>query len=314
MTQDSFTSLKSFNTFNDMDVINKIQQSTIMFFDWGFINKGAFTNVLLNQLDINTNNQSILRKVKDTNYSEGQVWESFHHNFVWESGLATTQQPIHISGVYINGSFKRPTDTGYEHYIDYPKGRVIFNNPISATDVRLEYSYKNILFDTIALYPEIQTMQNEVFGFNNFNQYSSGDYVVLNRKQMPLVAIEATPSISYYPVSLGTGASWVETDLLFHIFDTDVSTVHKLLSFISAQKEKTIYMLDFDNILASGAYPLDCRGTLTDNPKTFADLVNGGYRHQQLYFKDCRAQMQQMIGGNIHYGTVRFTTETISVV
>lgn len=310
---ESFTQLKGFNNFNDLDLLNQVQQSIISFFDWGFLDKGAYTNIYLGQSDINSNDQSKLRKVYDSNYTNGQVWEAFHHNLVWESGM-TTGTPIHISGVYVDGSFKTSGTAGYEHYIDYERGRVVFDSAISATTVRMEYSYKNILFDRLSIYPEIANMQTDVFSFKNYSSFSSGDYINLNRKQLPLVAIEVTPQLSYKPVSLGTGANWVDTDIIMHIFDQNEINVNKLMSYISLQKEKTIYMLDINMMVTSGAFPTDYRGALTSDPKTFPDLVNGGYRDSQLYFADSISRKQPLIGGNIYYGTVRFTTETISAL
>lgn len=311
---ESFTSLKGFNSFNDVDLLNQVQQSVISFFDWGFLNKGAFTNVLVNQTDINSNNQSILRKVKDSSYSNGQVWETFHHNIVWESGLQSSSQPIRISGVYVDGTFRTPTSVGYEHYVDYPNGRVIFNAAQSASTVKMEYSYKNILFDRFSTYPEISNLQFNAFSFSNYTGFSSGDYFTLLRKQMPLVAVEVTPRLTSYPVSLGTGAQWIDTDILMHIFDTNDIMVKKLMSFISLQKEKTIYMLNMNLINSSGVYPISYNGGLINSPKTYDQLINGGYRDSQLYFTDAISTLNSNVGGDIHYGTVRFTTETISAL
>ena len=43
----SYTTLKGFSSMADVDYQNIIQQNLINFFDWGFLDKGAFTNVRL---------------------------------------------------------------------------------------------------------------------------------------------------------------------------------------------------------------------------------------------------------------------------
>lgn len=309
----SYTTLAGFNSYTDIDLINQIQQSFMMFFDWGFLNKGAFTNINLSQTDIRSNDQSKLRGVSDPSYTNGQVWETFRHNLVWESGLATATQPINISGVYVDGSFKTPTTSGYEHYVDYDRGRVIFDAAISTSAVvKMEHSYKSVLFDKMTVNPETQELQLNSYNFTNYTSSNSGDWSTLLRRQMPIVGIEAVPSVSYTPVSLGTGAHWVHTDILLHVIDNSDVSVNKLLSFISLQKEKTIYMLDINLMYSSGVFPLDYRGAKTSDPKTYENLVNGGYRDSQLYFTDAVAQGGRTLGGYIYHGTVRFTTETIA--
>jgi len=311
-----YTSLKGFNSFNDVDISSESLQSVIMFFDWGFINKGAFSNVLLGHTDINSNNHATLRMVSDPNYSDGQVWETFRHNLVWESGLATNTQPISISGVYVNGSFKTPTTSSYQHYVDYNKGRVIFDSAIPTTsNVKMEYSYKTVTFDKLSMFPEPPELQTNPYTFQpGYDSAQSGEWSTLLRRQTPLVQIELSENTKYKPVSLGTGASYVYTDMLFHIFDYDDSTVSKLLSLISLQKEKTIYRIDMDLMVASGAFPLDYRGAKSSNPKTYADLINGNYRHAQLRFDDVVVIGAKNITRELYHGVVKFTTETIAVV
>lgn len=312
---ESYTELKGFESFNSVDITNKIQQTMIMFFDWGFLNKGAFTNISLNHTDINGNNHSTLRRVNEPNYANGRVWETFHQNLVWESGLATNAQPIAISGVYVNGVFKAPNAAGFEHYVDYNRGRVIFNSAIAVNStVKMEYSYKTILFDKLSALPDMSHIQTEPYNFNGFNSVSSGVWSNLLRKQTTLVAVEASPNVYYKPHSLGTGANYVYTDVLMHIFDTSDVTTSKLASFISLQKDKTIYSLDIDLMVASGAFPLDYRGAKSNNPKTYADLVNGNYRHTKVYILDSNATGSNLIENKVYHSVVKFTTETVATI
>lgn len=314
MTED-FTHLKGFDRYTDIDITNKVHQSVIMFFDWGFLDKGAFTNVRLNRSDINSNNHSRLRLVNDPNYTNGQVWETFRNSLVWESGVSCDTKPISISGVYIDGTLRTPSDPVYGHYVDYERGRVVFSGAIPTTkSVYMEYSYKSICFGRESSYPAIRELQVNPNNQEYFFSSASGDWSTLLRRQCPLVVIEADNNINYEPYSLGTGAQDVNTTILMHIYDFNDTTVNKLASLISLQKEKTIYSIDFDLVAASGEYPLDYRGAKSSSPKTYVDFVNGNYRHAKIYFEDGIVTGNQPLANNIYHGTVKFVTQTIATV
>jgi len=317
---ESYTTLKGFNSISDTDVQSAILQNVISFFDWGFIDKGAFSNVRLNTADIRAKNKSKLKLVTDPNYTNGQVWSTFRENLVWESGVSCTTQPVQISGVYVNGAFKTPTTSGYQHYVDYTHGRVIFSSAISTSSVvNMEYSYKDIYFTTDDIIPLVKSLQENSHVITSDFTANSGDWNILERTktQMPLVSIEISPRTRFKPLELGNSAYWMETDILMHVLAEDSEAARKLSNFISYQIDKTIWMFDINLIASSGAFPIDYRGAKTSHPLTYPSLVkhnnDGGYRYNKLTFTDATLQGPTAVG-TIFHSIVKFNTEVVSIV
>ncbi len=317
---ESYTTLKGFNSISDTDVQSAILQNIVSFFDWGFIDKGAFSNVRLNTADIRAKNKSRLKVVTDPNYTDGQVWSTFRENLVWESGVSCSTQPIQISGVYVNGSFKTPTTSGYQHYIDYVNGRVVFSSAISKSSVvNMEYSYKDIYFTTDEVLPLMQELQQNSYKITSEFTSNSGDWNTLERAkvQLPIVTIEISPRTKFRPLEMGNSAHWIETDILLHVLAEDSEIARKISNFISYQIDKTIWMFDINLVASSGAFPIDYRGAKTSNPLTYPNLVkhnnDGGYRYNKLTFTDATVQGPVLVG-TIYHSVVRFSTEVVSII
>lgn len=314
----SYTTLKGFNSVSDTDLLSAVEQNVIAFFDWGFLDKGSFNTVRVSNTDIRGGNRSILKKVSDPNYTDGQVWSTFHQNLAWESGLSFTEQPVQISGVYVNNAFKTKNTSGYEHYVDYTNGRVVFNTAIPTTSVvKMEYSYKNLLITNADSVPILKEVQYRPFDISseNYNTSTSGEWSRLGRAkvQLPILAVEVTPRTTFKPLELGNTLQTASVDILIHVFAENESMSKRYASFLSYQKDKTIYMYDPDMVARSGCFALDYRGAKTLNPKTYPNLIDGGYRYNKLRFSDCSLEGPYRIE-NIYHAPVRFTTEIVSIL
>ncbi|HAI19830.1 MAG TPA: hypothetical protein DCM10_18510, partial [Xanthomarina gelatinilytica] len=131
---------------------NGIQDGLVEYFDWALLDVGNYFNVTLGEISPEGHDYSKLRLSSDPNYTNGQVWEGFRKNWVWQSGVSHTPSPMvgddavnpGISGIYVNNQFEPSSGVGqYAHYVDYYNGRVIFDSAISTTSkVQVEYSYK----------------------------------------------------------------------------------------------------------------------------------------------------------------------------
>jgi len=313
----SYTTLKGFDSISDVDIESTIQQNIIGFFDWGFINKGAFTNVHLSTTDIRSNDKSILIPVNEAGKSSGQVWTTFRKNLVWESGLYTVSQPIQISGVYVNGSFKTPTTSGYQHYVDYVNGRVVFTTPIPTNStVKMEHSYKNLLVTNLSVVPLIKEAQAHSFDISS-EGYSvrSGDWTQYTNQivQLPLIAVEMTPNASFSAIEIGQVNQYLDIDVILHTLAESKSDAMKYAMGSASQQEKTIFMYNLTMMNASGALPLDYRGAKVVNPLTYEQLVresrDGGYRYNKLYFFNSRLVGPNPVG-NLYHAATRYTVRT----
>ena len=143
--------LNKIDNMGDSTLTPMISDNIIEFFDWAFLDKGGFFNISIPSSGHYGGDKHNLRLVDDPRYTSGQVWEGFRSNWVWQSGLSGDTQPLvtqnwespGVSGVFVNGGFYASGDATYGHYIDYPRGRIIFDSAISTTSaVTAEFSYK----------------------------------------------------------------------------------------------------------------------------------------------------------------------------
>ena len=94
MSHPNYTQLKGFDNVGDSSLSMSIQDGLIEFFDWGLLEKGNFFNVSIPASGQFGGDKHKLRLVDDPNYDSGQVWEGFRSNWVWQSGLTSTDQPL----------------------------------------------------------------------------------------------------------------------------------------------------------------------------------------------------------------------------
>ena len=128
------TKLANLSNAQDVTLSNILLDNLIAFYDWGFLDRGSFYNIKIPQSGIYGGDRHKLRLVDDPNYNDGQVWEGYRKNWVWESGInATTTQPTSISGVFVDGTFYATGNLSKPFYVDYPNGRVVFDSAIATT-------------------------------------------------------------------------------------------------------------------------------------------------------------------------------------
>ena len=139
MSADSSTNLKGFTSVFQHTLNNDILDGLVEFFDWALLEKGNYYNVTLAEQAPNGQDYSRLRSVQESRFTDGQAWEGFRSNWVWQTGVSFTPSPITsdnsgypgISGVYVDDVFYSHDTAGdYKHYVDYYNGRVVFDNPI----------------------------------------------------------------------------------------------------------------------------------------------------------------------------------------
>ena len=318
----SYQRLKGIDDIQKYHLTNGIQDALVEYFDWALLDIGNYFNVTLGEISPDGNDYSKLRLSSDANYTEGQVWEGFRKNWVWQSGVDYSPSPIvgddsdnpGISGIYVNDQFQPSSGVGkYKHYIDYFNGRVIFDSAIPTTSkVQVEHSYKwiNVVYaNNVPWLREIQTDTMEPTSSFYEKDKSSWNVPPEARLQLPAIAIEAVPTRSFKGYQLG-GGQWVYTDVLFHCIAEDEITRNKLVDVVSLQSDKTISLLDINSISDDGDYPLDYRGVPVANALRYPDLIdlhNGG----KLRFTNVRVQDMSMVGQDIFGGVVRYTTEGV---
>jgi len=312
------TTLKGVGHISDPLVSDQLEANVIAFVQWGFLGVGGFfTNRRGDDSCYGATDNSRLRPVTDPNYTDGQVWEGFRKDWVWESGVEYSTQPIRVSGVWVDGAF---VPQGSSVAVDYPNGRVVFAEPRSQTGVvQAEHSYR--LFQVYSCdSPAWAQMQPGSFRNDDehFLQVGSGTWDVLaqNRVQLPAVFVEAVPNARRYGRQVG-GGEWVNQDVLFHVFTEERFHMKWLHDALVAQKDKTIRGFDKGRLLTDDAFPVDAWGAPRASGLMYPDLVKssgeGGYYWDDITFKDTRG-VEQPPFGDFWYCSVRALMEVATGV
>lgn len=279
----SNTRLKGYTDVGQSTFSDQIESNLITFFNWGMLNIGGFGNVTMALASgAYGGDMSRMRPVNDPNYpspdgQSTQIWEGFRQDWVWESGIEYPIQPIQISGVYVNGGFVPVNSTGvYTHSINYPLGRVTFQNPLpTGTVVQTEYSYRLFTFQS-SDETWFRQVMFESFRVDNpdFLSYGSGVWNVLaqERVQLPAVVVDVVPRRRMFGYELG-GTTTVHQDVLFHIFTENPYDRKRMMDYITFQKDKTIPLFDKNLMAQANAFPLDQNGQVASGAKCFPDLV-----------------------------------------
>ena len=126
----------------------------------------------------------------------------------WECN-PTTQQPINISGVFVDGTFYATGNVTKPFYVDYPNGRVVFDTALATTStVQLEYSHKWVQIVPAQGVPWFREIQQGSFkNEDGFQVEASGGWAQLGqtRIQLPAIAVEVVPARSLEGYQLGGG-------------------------------------------------------------------------------------------------------------
>ena len=320
----TYSPLKGISGVFDSTLNNDIQDGLVEYFDWALLDKGNYFNVTVNELAPNGEDYSRLRLSTNDSYTNGQVWEGFRKNWVWQSGISVPalESPIvgsnnekpGISGVYVDGSFHPTSGVGpYAHHVDYFNGRVIFKSAIpTGSVVQAEHSYKyiNVLYaNNMPWFKRIQdkTLQPD----SSFLDSDDGAWNIPpeQRAQLPLVAIEVVPTRRFKGYQIG-GGQWVYTDVLFHCLAEDELDRNKIVDIISLQNDKVIHLFNSNRINANQEFPLDYKGSPVPSALRYPDLVekyNGG----KLKLTNTTVQNMVMYNSNVFGGVIRMTTEGV---
>lgn len=306
--------------------IDNVQNSTIStnlvdnlvnFFDWGFLDKGGYINVSSPASGMYGGSKHIMKLVEEPNYSTGQVWQTFRENWVWETGISRSTQPIDISGIYRGSTFLPYSyNAGSGYYVgsgyrlNHDNGQVIFNSPIPATSVvSLNYSYKWLKVQKAEDFPFFQYIQQRSVRLDENFLTSSGNWAQLgqNRVQLPAIFIEGPVKTTFKPYQLGGGQN-VISDIVVYAIGENGSICKNILDIISYQSDRTIQLYDLNGVYKSGDFPKNYRGDLVDKSKNYPQMLNDHY-YGKCRIYDVQKSKSVEISKSLYLGTARFSTE-----
>lgn len=309
------TKLKNVTEFGNPLVSEQLKSNIVSFFQYGFLGVGAFYNVRIPSSGTYGGHFHRLRLVNDPYYTRGQVWEAARQDWVWETGVAYSAQPIRVSGVFTENVFRPATGVGpYSHTVNYPLGRVVFNTAINPTSVvTCEYSYRHVQFSTSDV-PWFRSLMRDSMRVDDFQflQEGSGGWSVLaqNRVQLPHVVVQVVPRTRDYGRELGSRSRVHQHDVLFHVLAETDWEMNQISDVIGDQWDKRIWLYNLKKMYdAPHVFPLDGNGSPSPSGKMYPELVaENGYRWQQLRFTNVKGE-DQLVAPPLYYATARVTVE-----
>ena len=270
--------LKNVCSIRSLGTSEKVEANLVSFFDFGFLDKGGYFNININQSGDYVSNLSSLTKVVD---NRGFTYWAGPKNWVYESGADSSgvNAPAQI---YINGS-GTPYTSGI---INYREGYV-YNLPAATTGVKAEFSYKWI---------SCVSAKKSGYGRSIKTEQNRTDLDVVPRSGSPEYSI-TLPFISFDVPSIsnskpyGLGGQLSPMTYTYKAKATVVGEspddVKRIADIIIKQKEYGINSFDPSEATASGDFPLTINGNLNSG-KTHDQLATI-YPWNTIYFEDISA-------------------------
>jgi len=313
------TRLARLDNTQDSTLSNILLDNFVSLYDWGFLDRGQFYNIDIPESGIYGGDKHKLRLAEDPNYSDGQVWEGYRQNWVWESGIsATTEQPISISGVFVDGAFYATGNVTKPFYIDYPNGRVVFDTAITSTSaVQLEYSHKWVQVVPAQGVPWFRQIQQRSFrNEEDFQVSSSGGWVQLGqtRIQLPAVAIEVVPARSMQGYQLG-GGQWINSDVVFHVISENHWECTNLMDSILYQNDRTVHLFNPTAVAISGVFPFNYRNELNENaiPSGLYPNMIDNFYYNRCWISESRGSEISQLSPELYVGSTRCSTQVKAI-
>lgn len=311
-----YTRFKHAQNISDDFLLNILEINMKTFFDWSFLCIGAWFDVGVYDSSIyGTNRHSELVPVNDPSYQDGQVWQSIRKDWVWETGINFNEtEPLAISGIYVDNSFYANDNTDYS--INYPDGRIIFNTPIStSSEVKLNYSYRNIQTYRASDSPWFHTLQYQSFNTSSadITRSDDGDWSIgsNHRIQLPAIIIEAVARSKSYPFELGNDDIIIDQDIEFYVLAETKNERNKILDILRLQQDLVFLLYDTNEIAQNDKYPLDHNGSLNSNPLMYPDMVDS-YKWRKAWIKQISLFEIESVSPDFHRGMARATVQIIS--
>ena len=313
------TKLANLRNAQDSTLSNTLLDNFVAMYDWGLLDRGQFYNINIPESGIYGGDRHRLRTAQDPNYTNGQVWEGYRQNWVWESGIsATDEQPITISGVFVDDAFYATGNVTKPFYIDYPNGRVVFDTALTTTStVQLEYSHKWVQVIPAQGVPWFRQIQQGSFrNEEGFQVSNSGNWVQLGqtRVQLPAIAIEVVPAKSLQPYQLG-GGQWTNTDILFYVISENHWECTNLMDVILYQNDRSVHLFDPTALAISGVLPFNYRNELNENaiPSGLYPNMVEDFFYRRCWINESRGNEISQLSPELYIGTTRCSTQVKAI-
>lgn len=301
-------------------LINQLEINMKSFLEWGFLNAGGFVNVHRSIQNVHANSLFKLYPIEDPNFNNGQIWQTAHKGWVYESGIVNDGvSPIPISGIYIGNDFYDTNTTGdYQYSVDYKNSRIIFNKKLSTrSNITMSHSYKWVQIYNYTDAKWWQQLQyNTDSNSTHLNQTDKGDFYLSakNRVQLPAIIIETVARGTADPFQLGDKSLRITQDFLFHIVADNYDDRNNLIDILRLQEDKVLTFYDVDKVVKNQIHPINYDGTLNPNRVNY-DLIVGdsSYTWRTCRLKDMIVSEVQSVNSELYEANIRTSAEIIIV-
>jgi len=300
--------MSQFNHVSDIgqrDIVSSLEDNVKSFLDWSFLQIGAFINVSIPLSNPNIGYHKLIPISGDPSLTYPRVWQAARKDWVYETGISYKNiSPTSISGIYLNDTFlSAPSGSGsYSYSLNYPEGRVTFNNNVSASSkVFMNYSYR-----LVQIYKSSDNAWWKEVEKNNYNpsNYLSNDI------QLPSIVLQIVPRSFSIPHELGNTANILQQDMLLHIFSENSTQRNNLIDILLKQKDNIIMLYDINKVIKNNKNSLNFKGEINTNRLNYNQLINNnGYLLNKCYIINSFLSELESFSSSLHHGIVRWTLE-----
>lgn len=229
-----------------------------------FLREGLYTNISTGDVDLYGNDISRLEPITaDPKFIDGTVYQSAFKNWVYEPGISSSvsgiASPIIASGITIDGTFypEATTSGAFEHFIDFPNGRVVFLSPlIGASLLQASFAYKTVNIESASKFNnENRELLIETAYKDNPAQTGIQIYPNESNRTLPAVWLDFQSRDSL-PYELGTKAPIKEYLGVFHIWTRNEFDLDMIEDILADAQRDVILGVDFND----APFPLLSRG------------------------------------------------------
>lgn len=296
--------------YGDYSLEDKLSQNIITYLKYGLLEVGGYYNVNRGTLDYNNNNPALLRKVGFAGSSGARIFQGLKNDWVWESGINPSytggSSPTNISGIYVNNQFiaNNTAYSGINFHINYSLGQVEFDADIQS-DARVEvnhtiravnvYSVDSVFYKNLIAYYQDRT---------NWDLAGSGIDNINNNYKAYLPAIFVNiDGYSSRSLEIGSRAKYAEANVEFDIFATNPQDRKRLSDYCYMLEEKGFLLFNPN----TAPKPLTSSGTISNNAKTWPDLVS------QYNYGQARFQGNARVHKNYNYLPIQYCKVSITL-